>query len=176
MRRSPIFFIFLFVSSCALGQIKDISIGRPALKAVDSIERANHGKITVYNGITFSVSSGYFRASDNFHLGQPIISIRETTPRRVILNYYYSLPDSVIRLIEYTWNGSSEEINKLNDIFELNVKHFSTLFANKGSTKQEDHDTWSQKTITWENDHSYVQQFMVTGGGTYRVRVLISWK
>ena len=64
----------------------------------------------------------------------------------------------------------------MNDIFEINAKHFSKLFANDGSIKLEEHDTWSQKTITWKNDRSYVQQFMVMGAGTFRVRVLVSWK
>ena len=176
MQQFLLFFIFLCTNICVVGQANDISVGRPTLNAVDSIEQANNGKITSSTGITFSISSGYFPGSDNFHLGQPIISIRETTPIKVILNYYYSLPDSAIRLIEYTWNASAEERNELNDIFEINAKHFSKLFANDGSIKQEDHGSWSQKTITWENDQNYVEQFMVIGAGTYRVRVLVSWK
>ena len=176
MQRFPLFVIFLLTYSYVSAQVMDISIARPPLKAIDSIEQANNGKITSYNGITVRISSGYFPGSDNFHLGQPLISIRKTTPLKVVLNYFYSLPDSAIRLIEYTWNASPEEKNKLTDIFETNARHFSKLFAGDGTITQENHDTWSQKTIAWENDRNYVKQFMVIGAGTYRVRVLVSWK
>jgi len=75
MQHFLLFFIFLFTNICVFGQVNYISVGRPTLKAVDSIEQANNGKITSYKGITFSISSGYFPGSDNFHLGQPIIII-----------------------------------------------------------------------------------------------------
>lgn len=168
--------IFVCVTVFVFGQLPAIPLTRPAIKAVYTIEQSNQGKISTYNGITFRVASGYFPNSDSFHLGQPIMSIRETAPLKTILNYYYSLPDSTVRLVEYTWNAAEEQARELNAVFEANRKHFFKLFKQEGNQKEEKHDTWSQKTLIWQNSHTYVEQFMVTGAGTNRVRVLVSWK
>jgi len=52
MQQFLLFFLFLFTNICVSGQVNDISVGRPTLQAVDSIEQANNGKVTSYKGIS----------------------------------------------------------------------------------------------------------------------------
>jgi len=152
------------------------TIDRPSIRDIDSIESANNGKTFSYTGITFSVSKGYFPNSEKFSLGQPINSNRLTTPIKTTLSYYYSLPDSIISLIEYSWDVSMKDSSLLAGIFENNSKQFYRLFSNAGKTETEDHGSWTQKTTIWEDQRKYIKQFIVIGSYTYRVRVLISWK
>jgi len=60
-------------------------------------------------------------------------------------------------------------------VFNNNAAKLTTEFGNSVSDNNEQHDDWWQRTAIWENDKTYVEQFMIIGGGTYRVRVLVSW-
>lgn len=168
--------ITLICTTCVCSQPVNFSFNRPAVKNLDSIEAANNGKTFVYEGITFGLSKNYFPGSDNFKLGQPINSNRLPGATSIQVSYYYSLPDSIIRLAEYTWNLAKQNINQLDEIFNANGKLFSNKVGSEGETTFEDHGTWNQKTTIWQNGDLYIKQFMVKGSGTYRVRVLISWK
>lgn len=167
---------FLYFTQEGFSQKLSFSLNRPDVKKIDSIESANEGKQLNYNGITFTVSKNYFPNSDSFSLAQPISYRRETKPLKTSIEYYYSTPDNIVRLVEFTWNSSNENIKYLNEIFENNAIQFSQMIGNKGKTETEDHGDWSQKTTIWQNEKAYVKQFMVNGSGTYRVRVLLSWK
>ena len=166
----------LYFAQQGLSQKLSFSLNRPDVKKIDSIESANDGKQLNYSGITFSVSKNYFPNSDSFNLAQPVSYRRETQPLKTSIQYYYSTPDNIVRLVEYTWNSSNENIKSLNDIFESNATQFSEMIGNKGMTEIEDHGDWTQKTIIWENEKTYIKQFMVSGSNTFRVRVLLSWK
>ena len=167
----------LFLNIVTFGQKSNFTFSRPSVNDIDSIEISHDGHAFTYNSnISFQISSNYFPNSDKFNLGQPIASNRKTEPTKTLVNYYYSLPDSTIRLIEYTWNQSKENSQLLETLFEDNSKYFSSFFSNNGITTSEDHGDWTQKATVWENDSTYIKQFMVVGSGTFRVRLLISWK
>ena len=168
--------LLLFFAQQVSSQKINFSLDRPGRKQIDSIESANNGKILNYGGITFKVSSNYFPNSDSFNLAQPISYRRETQPLKTSVEYYYSTPDDIIRLVEFTWNGTSETSKHLNEIFENNATQFSKVIGNNGNTTTEDHGDWTQKTSIWQNDKVYIKQFMVNGSDTFRVRVLLSWK
>lgn len=166
----------LYLSISAHSQSTVFTIDRPLIRDIDSIELVNSGKTFSYTGITFSISKDYFPNSEKFNLGQPINSNRLTTPIKTKLSYYYSLPDSIIRLIEYSWDATIKDTSLLANIFENNSKQFSSSFSNTGKTTMENHENWTQRTTIWEDQSKYIKQFMVLGSYTYRVRVLISWK
>lgn len=177
MKQVIFHFTFILIAGIsARSQSLKFTIERPSIRDIDSIESANKGKTFNYTGITFSVSKGYFPNSEKFNLGQPINSNRLTNPAQTQLSYYYSLPDSTIRLIEYSWDVTMNESSLLDSIFEINSRGFYDLFSNAGKTQIEDHGSWTQKTTIWEDQRKYIKQFMVKGSYTYRVRVLISWK
>lgn len=177
MKQVIFHFTFILIAGIsARSQSLKFTIERPSIRDIDSIESANKGKTFNYTGITFSVSKGYFPNSEKFNLGQPINSNRLTNPVQTQLSYYYSLPDSTIRLIEYSWDVSMKESSLLDSIFESNSQQFYRLFSSEGKTETQDHGSWTQRTTIWEGLCNYIKQFMVKGSHTYRVRVLISWK
>ncbi|UAY51046.1 hypothetical protein [Ferruginibacter albus] len=177
MKHLPLLVILFFLNvTISYSQPTTFSFKRPIISKLDSIEYANHGKTFYYNGITFSVSKNYFPHADSFKLGQPINSSRQKGPTNINICYYYSLPDSVIRLSEYSWDQSKGATPSLNEIFTTNATLISKYFGNNGKTKLEDHEDWTQKTTIWENKEVHVEQFMVSSEYTNRVRVLISWK
>lgn len=159
-----------------LTQKTNFSYARPAVQKIDSIESANAGKLLSYKGITFQVSKNYFPNSDSYNLAQPFFYTRETQPLKTSIEYYFSIPDSIVRLVEYTWNATSDKVSFLTEIFEYNSSQFSKIPGIKSKTEVEDHGDWSQKTTIWETEQVHIKQFMVTGSNTFRVRVLLSWK
>jgi hypothetical protein len=171
-----ILFIILYFGQFLAGQALKFPYDRPAIQKIDSIELANNGKLLSYKGITFKVSKNYFPNSDDFDLAQPISYARESKPLKTSMQYYYSVPDSIVRLVEYSWNTTSDNASYLNEIFESNSAEFSKLPGIKSKTETENHADWSQKTAIWEDDKIHIKQFMVTGSNTNRVRVLLSWK
>ena len=175
MRRLFLFSVSTFVFSVSFSQKNEFLLIRPLLSSIDSIEKANNGEI-FHTSFTISVSKDYFPNADKFHLANPLIFFRKGKIFNTEMNYYFSLPDSAIRLVSYSWNGSQKLTEDLNYLFETNASYFSKYFGQGGEIKNETHETWTQKTIIWENTIVHVKQFMVLGQGTYRVRVLISWK
>lgn len=161
--------------SITYAQDYNFLLQRPLLNSIDSIEKVEKGE-KFEAPFTISVSKNYFPNADKFDLANPLIFFRKENPFRLEMNYYYSVPDNVVRLISYSWDGNSKQTDKLNSIFEKNAEYFSSHFGKKGEIKNEIHDTWSQKSLTWQNDIVHIHQFMVTGKNTNRVRVLISWK
>lgn len=167
--------IVTLVFSFSYAQDHDFLIQRPVLSSVDSIEKVAKGE-KFDAPFMISVSKNYFPNADKFNLANPLIFFRKDNPFQLEMNYYYSVPDNVIRLVSYSWDCNSKQTDDLNSLFEKNAKYFTGYFGKSGEIKNEMHDAWSQKSITWQNDLVHIYQFMVTGQGTNRVRVLISWK
>lgn len=178
MKNLRVVFIILFFSTQIVKSQKiNFSLDRPSLQKIDLMESSHGGKLVNFGmQVTFRVSKNYFPNSDSFNLAQPLVYERETQPLKTMVIYYYSIPDSTVRLVEYTCNGTGDKVSQLNKIFEDNAEQFSKGFGNKGTSTSENHEDWTQKTTIWENNVVYIKQFMVTGSYTYRVRVLMSWK
>jgi len=175
MKRFSLLAITAMAFLTSYSQQKDFLLKRPLLRSVDSIEHANKGE--EFNAsFKISVSGNYFPNADKFNLAGPRIFFRKGNSFTIEMNYYYSIPDSIIRLVSYSWEGDPKRTAELNSLFENNATFFSGYFKQPGEIKNEPHDTWSQKSVTWQNDIVYVNQFMVWGQTTNRVRVLISWK
>jgi len=150
-------------------------LNRPPLSSIDSIENVNKGeKFEVKFSI--SVSKDYFPNADKFNLANPLIYFRKGDIFTTEMNYYYSIPDNIIRLVSYSWDGNKKLSSNLSSLFEDNATYFNKYFKTPGEMKMEKHEGWEQKSLTWQNDIVYVHQFFVSGESTNRVRVLISWK
>ena len=175
MKEFLVFAISILNFLISYSQEKNFLLNRPLLSAVDSIEKVYKGE-EFKPTFTISVSKDYFPNADKFDLATPLIFFRQGNTFSTEMNYYFSLPDSTIRLISYSWDGNLKLYDELNALFETNADYFSEYFGHSGEIKNETHDTWAQKSLTWENDIVHVYQFMVSGKNTNRVRVLISWK
>ncbi|MGC4037962.1 MAG: hypothetical protein QM764_18515 [Chitinophagaceae bacterium] len=170
-----LFFSFMaFFTSVLNAQQFSLQIKRPAIKNIGSIEEKAGGKQFKFSSnIRFSVSKGYFPGSDRYNLDNPL-TFNRSEPVPIQTQYYYSLPDSVVRLIEYTLNNSDTAL--LQKTFNDNAKQIEKLIGWSVSDSSENHDDWWERTAVWEDTHTYIKQFMIIGSGTYRVRILISWK
>ena len=179
IRHSLIFILtIVFLGSCKSQPMTQLSITfsltRPDLDKVDSIETENGG-IRIFKPYTIGVSKDYFPNADKFDLEQPLLYIRDTAKLRTGVSYFFSKPDSTIRLVEYSWDAS-KEINEIERLFHHNKEVISQLLGQPGKETINNQQTWSQKTIIWQNDSVYVMQFMLIEGEPSRTRVLISWK
>jgi hypothetical protein len=179
MRYFNFIWVIVFLASCNAKRETTLNhnfyFTRPTLGSIDSIEAGNLG-ISLFKSYTITVAGDYFPDANTFRLGQPLIYLRDTGTLNTMVSYYFSQPDSLLRLIEYSWNASSGESNKLERLYSYNKEWISRLLKQPGNETLEKHDTWSQKTIIWQTDSVYVKQFMVIQGSPSRTRVLISWK
>lgn len=171
-----IFISLLFSTQIVNCQKIKFSLNRPSLQKIDSFETKNNGVLKTNHSVAYSISKNYFPNSDNFNLAQPISYLRETKPLKTSVQYFYSVPDSIIRLLQYTCNSTSDGVSELNKVFENNAAQFSEILGKKGETKIENEDDLTKKSTVWENEVIYINQFIITSSNTHRVRVLISWK
>lgn len=170
-----LFAVCLCFSIVANAQAVNIPIERPVVRAIDSTEAESYGQAATMDGVDFKIPDDYFPKRTTFKLAQPILSTRQTRPLRTQVNYYYSLPDSVVRLVEFTWNTPVENKEQLNTVYTANCNHFNELMGVKPKISEEDKaDAW-QETIIWENKTTWVKQY-IQKGPINRVRVMIAWK
>jgi hypothetical protein len=120
---------------------------------------------------TIGVSEGYFPNRKRYLLAQPIIYGKRGGSFEFERHYYYSKADSIVRLIEYQWEGtdSTSEVD-FNYKVEQNKQLISKLMGFQGKEIPETEDL-AAKTI-WSNDKVYVEQFYVP---IRLIRVLVSW-
>lgn len=165
----------LFIASVSINaQQFALHTQRPAINEIAAIEAKESGKAFSYGAaVRFTVSKGYFPGEEKYNLDNPL-TWRRTEPLKIQVQYYYSLPDSIVRLAEYTLNNADTVL--LKQVFENNMNQVATRLGKEKTDATEYHEDWNQRTVTWENTEGYVKQFMVIGSGTYRVRVLVSWK
>lgn len=159
-------------------QRPSFNLDSPRFDSIFSIEKENGGQQKTYNYPIY-VSKDYFPNSTNFNLANPIIFARRNNDFDLNISYYFSANDSVIRLIEYSWDLKSSKIKKIDKLFAKNQKALSEHFKYQGTKTRKikmDSNDWERLTIIWEDESCYVNQFMIKGQGTYRIRVLISWK
>jgi len=166
---------FIASASCGYAQLEQYQLTKPSLHEVPSIEKKMRGKKVDYN-FNVTVSKNYFPGAASFNLANPLVYYRPATNGRVEVSYFYSQPDRVVRLIEYSFDKPASDSTLLKQFFTANENYFGNWFKKRGSVTTEVHDNWWQQLEVWENDTVYVKQFIVVGDATYRVRVLVSWK
>jgi len=177
----PLLFILTiaFIISCKTKQITlvqtNFSFSRPQLGEIEWIENQNSG-IRIYKPFKISVAKNYFPNADKLTLGQPLLYLRDTASIRTQITYFFSEPDSLMRLVEYSWDNLHGKQNVIEPLYESNKKQISRMFRLTGNETIETHEAWSQKTIIWQNDSIHIKQFMLIQGTPSRTRVLISWK
>ncbi|WP_354432442.1 hypothetical protein [Mucilaginibacter sp. UYP27] len=112
-------------------------------------------------------------------MANPRIYKHNFIPFNEAVSYFFSLPDSTLRLVEYNWEGSIEKKEELGRLFNANKELISTQIQDQyPQFKETDNggDNWKGITDNWETDKCYIKQFIILGSGTYRVRLIIIWK
>ncbi|MDI3321303.1 hypothetical protein QJ048_16020 [Pinibacter sp. MAH-24] len=155
-----------FITRAQSFQFQRISIG-----AIDSIEKKQNSRLFKY-GYPIGVSEDYFPGRTKYKLAQPIVYRKEVKGFSYETSYYYSLPDSTLRLIEYWWEGDTNSEADFNELLEKNRKELAAYIKGK-ETYQPETDTKGASDI-FENDLIFGEQF--SAKGMQRIRVKISWK
>jgi hypothetical protein len=168
-------FVVLNCVFTASGQIASFQLERPELRTIPNIEKKMLGKQFSYN-FPITVSKDYFPGAASYKLANPLVYYRPNGKDRVEVSYFYSLPDKVIRLVEYSFDKTAADTVLLKRQFAANDSSFSAYFKMQASISSEMHATWWQQMNIWENEKVHIRQFMVIGENTYRLRVLVSWK
>lgn len=99
---------------------------------IEVIETRNGSEKYEYN-YKVSLNVDYYPNSHKFNIPNPISYIRETEnfiPYRI--NYFFSQSDSVVRLIDYTWDKKSFT----NNLFQLQKALIDEYKAFDGYNKQ----------------------------------------
>ncbi len=169
MKYSLLYWLFFIASFSVHGQ--DFQFQKISLAQIDSIEKKQKAFLFKYD-YPVGVSNDYFPGRENYNLAQPIVYRKMIKGFKYETSYYYSLPDSTIRLIEYWWEGTNISTSEFFEVIRNNRKEIGTNVNLKGKHIQENENS-SAKDIT-ENGSVYVEQFYAEG--LQRIRVLISWK
>ena len=167
-----IIFLGLFVFLHPLAQGQSFNFEKITVQSIEKLQQNENAQKVTYD-YPIGVSQDYFPNRRNYSLAQPIIFTKKDKTFQRETSYYFSKPDSVVRLIEYQWDGTdSTTEEEFYQIIEQNKSHISKHFKKPGiETKAT--ETKAAKSI-WENESVYVQQFFIPG--LVRIRVLVSWK
>jgi len=169
MKHTILYWLLLSISFSVNGQ--DFQFKKITLSEIDSIEKKQKAQLFKYS-YPITVSKDYFPGRESYELAQPIVYRKEIKGFKYETSYYYSLPDSTLRLIVYWWEGEDISAEEFYQVITSNRKIIATQVNSKGTHIQETENK-APKDIT-ENDSVYVEQFYVEG--LQRIRVLVSWK
>jgi hypothetical protein len=169
MKHWLLYWLLSAASLSASGQ--DFQFKQISLNQIDSIEKRQKAYPFKFD-YSIGVSDDYFPRRKDFDLAQPIVYRKKIKSFKYETSYYYSLPDSTIRLIEYWWEGTSNSTAKFYEVINNNRRKIASGVNYKGKYVPATEISGTQE-IT-ENDAVYVEQFYVEG--LQRIRVKISWK
>lgn len=114
----------------------------------------------------------------------------------LLVEYFYSINDSSVKLIDYQWDklnysiyknshwdnkvDKSEKNNYYAKFDSLNMVLTNLLGEpeegnGKEETHIEDYSTWYSRYFIWKKDDLYVRLSIVWGSGTHRIRVTVTW-
>jgi hypothetical protein len=164
--------IFLAFLLPIFGVSQQFNFKRITTSSIHNLQKGQNAKKVIYDH-PIGVSDDYFPNRRQFRLAQPICYATEDRTFHFETSYYFSKQDSVVRLIEYQWEGSESTSDaKFNLRVEQNKKLISKLFKQPGKSTAAT-KTRAAKTV-WENNLVYVEQFYIPA--MMRIRVLVSWK
>ncbi len=175
-----LFFSILFIicSNCDAQKII-VKFERPSFAQVDSIITAQKCEVRQFD-YQITVSKDYFPGADTLKLGKPIVFSKNLDSLSFEQSIFFSLPDSLIRLSDYTWNANQRTLKQLKQQFEINKKFVSEYFGKAGISvvKQPGpgDENYFSESVTWQNEYAYVNVYFIAGMGTYRTRVIVSWR
>ncbi|QHS56364.1 hypothetical protein GWR56_12755 [Mucilaginibacter sp. 14171R-50] len=179
MLNKALVFLFLnILSVVCFGQQIDFMLERRSLSVIDSLENKVGGAVFNYN-YKISLAKDYVLGVDSFQLANPKVYTRDFKPFNGSVSYFFSLPDSTVRLVEYNWDGEKENEKELRELFIKNKQLIAEKIQDQQPKFKETNtgqDDWVGLQQYWETDKIYITQFIILGAGTYRVRVNISWK
>ncbi|GAB2811019.1 hypothetical protein [Ferruginibacter profundus] len=162
--------LILFVPFLIYGQ--SFNFTKIKTVAIDSLRKIDHAN-KIKHTYTIDISEDYFPNRTKFALAQPIIYGKKVDNFKNEVSFFYTKADSLVRLIEYEWEGDENATDSAYyEIVKKNKETISTYF-NTMPNEIPETETKAAKSI-WENELVFVQQLIMPG--LQRIRVLVSWK
>lgn len=165
-------FVLLFIGIPGLVFAQKFNLQNIHAKQIAAVQAGDKAR-RVTPSYSIGVAEDYFPNRSKFLLAQPIIYSRPDSSFVFETEYFFSKSDSVVRLIEYQWEGTE---NTTAGEFDRRVEQNAALITRAlGKPKKDipETDDKAAKTV-WFNDKVHVEQLMMPG--LMRIRVLVSWK
>lgn len=148
---------------------------QPNISDIQYIEKI-HGGIKYIGNINIELSNSYFPEIEKYEFAQPIIYHRDTANLDTQISYFFTKKDSIVRLIEYSWNQDKKKKPFIDNLYKLNKKNISDELKMKGLEKNEKVDYWWQKIIRWDNTSMHIYSFIFGMEEGERTRVIVRFK
>ena len=143
------------------------------------IEKKNSG-IKYTKPINNYLSKDYFPDLDKYDFAQPIIYQRDTLNLNTEISYYFTKNDSIVRLIEYSWNTNWEIKNQkpfIADLYSLNNSFIAKKMKLNSKEEFQKFDNGWRKGKNWENQKINIYSFVLGSDNEgYRTRVIVRQK
>jgi hypothetical protein len=152
-----------------------IEYKQPKISDIQYVEKMNGG-IKYFNNIDIRLSKEYFPEIEKYEFEQPIIYHRDTANLDTQVSYFFTKKDSVIRLIEYSWNQDQNKEPFIDKLYQLNKRNIARALEMEGLEKNEGVDYWWQKVIRWDNNIVHVYSFIFGINEGQRTRVIVRFK
>ncbi|WP_131474356.1 hypothetical protein [Epilithonimonas lactis] len=120
---------------------------------IPKIEKKNSG-VKYTKPINNYLSKDYFPDIDKYDFAQPIIYQRDTLNLNTEISYYFTKKDSIVRLIEYSWNTNWEIKNQkpfINDLYSLNNSFIAKKMKQNSKEEFQKFNNGWRKSKNWEN-------------------------
>lgn len=153
----------------------DFEFKQPKFSEIQSIEKLNGG-IKYARNIDIRLSNSYFPEIEKYEFAQPIIYHRDTANLDTQISYFFTKNDSIVRLIEYSWDQDKKKELFIDSLYQLNKKKISEELAIKGLEKNEKVDYWWQKIVRWDNTSMHIYSFIFGIEEAQRTRVIVRFK
>lgn len=153
----------------------DFEFKQPRFSDIQRIEKLNGG-IKYVRNIDIRLSNSYFPDIEKYEFAQPIIYHRDTANLDTQISYFFTKKDSIVRLIEYSWNQDKKKKPFIDNLYKLNKKNISDELKMKGLEKNEKVDYWWQKIIRWDNTSMHIYSFIFGMEEGERTRVIVRFK
>jgi hypothetical protein len=126
------------------------------------------------------LSKDYFPDLDKYDFAQPIIYQRDTLNLNTEISYYFTKNDSIVRLIEYSWNTNWEIKNQkpfIDDLYSLNNSFIAKKMKQNSKEEFQKFDNGWRKSKNWENQKINIYSFVLGSDNEgYRTRVIVRQK
>ena len=155
----------------------NITLKKIKVSDIEKIEKKNSG-IKYTKPINNYLSEDYFPDLDKYEFAQPIIYQRDTLNLNTEISYYFTKNDSIVRLIEYSWNTNGKNQKPfIDDLYSLNNSFITNTM--KYNSKEEHHNfdyDW-RKSKNWETTNTNIYSFVLgLNNEGYTTRVIVRQK
>ena len=142
---------------------------------IEKIEIENKG-IEIFKSYNISLSKEYFPEIENYKFDQPKIYVRDTLNMETTVSYFFTKKDSVVRLIEYSWNQNRKKKLFIDNLYKFNKINISKKIHQNGNEISQKIDGYWQKEIKWDNDSIHIFSFIFGIEKGQRTRVIVRYK